>query len=594
MSSLTGKLSGILGRAFEKCGFDGQYGKVIRSNRPDLCQFQCNGAMAAARACAGKLVQKAPGEVAREIIAAVEERWIFQDISVAGPGFINITLTDDFLADYIQDLGTKEKAGVEAPFRPLKIIVDYGGANIAKPLHVGHLRSAIIGECLKRLGRFLGHEVIGDIHLGDWGLQMGMIISELERRRPDLPYFNPDYDGPYPKEAPFSIADLETIYPEVSKRAKEDGQILEAARQATFELQKGRPGYLALWRHIYNISVADLKADYHKLNIDFDLWLGESSTRETAPAMVERLKEQGYVKESQGALVIPVARPEDQKEIPPLILVKSDGAILYGTTDLATIEQRMRDFAPDVILYVVDKRQGDHFLQVFRGAYLTQICPETVSLEHIGFGTMNGVDGRPFKTRDGGVMKLKDLIGMITGKAMERVQSSELGRDFDADQKAGIARMIGVATLKYADLMNHRLKDYVFDLERFSAFEGCTGPYLLYVAVRIKSILNKAKERGFAWGRIQPPGSAEERDLFLRITEFADIAVRTFEDRAPNYLCDYVYQLAVAFNHFYHEHHILAEKDPKVQASWLNLSRIVLRILELTLDILGIEVPERM
>jgi len=589
MKSLRDQLTSILADAFAASGFDRAYGKVEISNRSDLGQFQCNGALPAA-----KQSKLNPRQIAQQVIDALVHPEVFREVSLAGPGFINLTLTDEFLAAHLQQMGREARLGCDKLSVPRKVVVDYGGANIAKPLHVGHLRAAIIGESLKRLARFLGHAVIGDIHLGDWGLQMGMIISEMERRQPDLPYFDAVYTGPYPMEPPITIADLEEIYPTVSERAKKDPAVMKASQQATYDLQQGRSGYRALWQDIHDVSVADLKVDYARLNIEFDLWLGESDTQDRIPALIQRLKAGGWAYESEGALIVDVAQPDDQKELPPLMLVKSDGAVLYGTTDLATIAQRVQDYNPDLILYVVDKRQSDHFCQVFRGAYKTGIAPAALQLEHIGFGTMNGKDGKPFKTREGGVMRLKDLIRMITEKASERMAAAELARDYADAEKVEIARIVGVATLKFADLMNHPTKDYVFDLDRFVSFDGCTGPYLLYTAVRIKSILRKAAERGIASGAILPPASAVEREVFLKLAELPSLLSFAFDSRAPNYLCDYAYTLASLFTRFYHDHHILREPDAALRASWLELARLLLAVLELVLDLLGMEVPERM
>lgn len=589
MESLKQQLTSIVSDAFIAAGLDRAYGEVVVSSRPDLGQFQCNGALPAAQQ------QKAnPRQIAQQVVDILAVSPVFREVSIAGPGFINLVLTDEFLATHVQQMAAAAQLGYEPAAEPQKVIIDYGGANIAKPLHVGHLRAAIIGESLKRLARFLGHDVLGDIHLGDWGLQMGMVISELERRWPDLPYFDPAYQGEYPAESPVTIADLDEIYPAVSSRAKEDAAVMEAAKRATVLLQEGHPGYRALWQHIHDVSVADLKTDYDRLNIEFDLWLGESDTQARIPALIERLRAEGLAYQSQGALVVDVAEPGDKKELPPLMLVKSDGAVLYDTTDLATIEQRVQDYAPDLILYVVDKRQGDHFVQVFRAAYKTGIAPASLKLEHIPFGTMNGPDGRPFKTRAGGVMKLKELIQMITDKARERMQAAEIGREFSEAEQAEIARLVGIATLKFADLMNHPARDYVFDLDRFAAFEGRTGPYLLYTAVRINSILRKAAERGLAAGRILPPAGDAERDVLLKIAELPDVLVLAFEKRAPNYLCDYAYTLAALFTRFYHEHHILREENPAQQASWLGLASLSLTTLTLVLDLLGIEIPQRM
>ena len=582
-------MTSIVAEAFAACGADRAYGKVETSNRPDLSQFQCNGALPAA-----KQAKQNPRQLAQQVVDALARPEVFREVALAGPGFINLTLTDAFLAAHLQQMAHDARLGCEPAAAPCKILVDYGGANIAKPLHVGHLRAAIIGESLKRLARFLGHDVLGDIHLGDWGLQMGMIIFEMQRRQSDLPYFDAAFTGPYPAEPPMTTAELEEIYPAVSARAKQDPAVMEACQRATYDLQQGRPGYRALWRHIYDVSVTDLKGDYARLNIAFDLWLGESNTQDRIPGLIQRLQAGGWARTSQGALIVDIAQPADKKELPPLMLLKSDGAVLYGTTDLATIDQRVQDYHPDLILYVVDKRQSDHFVQVFRGAHKTGVAPAALQLEHIGFGTMNGKDGKPFKTREGGVMRLKDLIRMITDKAAERMAAAELARDYADAEKSEIARIIGVATLKFADLLNHPTKDYIFDLDRFVSFDGCTGPYLLYTAVRIKSILRKAAERGVAPGAILPPASAVEREVFLKLAELPTLLSFAFESRAPNYLCDYAYTLAALFTRFYHDHHILREPDAARQASWLELARFLLAVLELVLDLLGIAVPERM
>ncbi|MEE8399218.1 MAG: arginine--tRNA ligase, partial [Desulfobacterales bacterium] len=536
-----------------------------------------------------------PRQIAAPVIEALKEHAdVFQEIALEGPGFINLTLTDQRLSETVDAMASDARLGCGGVAKPEKIIIDYGGANIAKPLHVGHLRSAIIGESTKRIARFLGHDVIGDVHLGDWGLQMGMVISEIERRQPDLPYFDADFDGSYPVESPVTIADLEEIYPEVSDQAKKDPEIMEVAKRITYELQQGRRGYRALWKHMYDISVADLKEDYDNLGIDFDLWLGESDTQDRIPGLIERLKSEGWAYISDGALVVDVAEPGDKKEIPPIMLVKSDGSVLYGTTDLATLDQRVKDIGPDLILYMTDGRQSDHFSQVFRSAYKTGIVPPSIRLEHIGFGTMNGKDGKPFKTREGGVMKLKDLIRMVTDKALELMAASDVAKDYDDRERLKIAHIVGVATLKFADLMNHHTKNYIFDLDRFASFEGYTGPYLLYTAVRIKSILRVASDKGLVPGPILPPTSSVERKLLLMIAQLPDMVDRAFENRAPNYLCEYAYNIASPFNNFYHEHHIMREENQELQASWLGLSTVVLSVLERVLNMLGIEIPQRM
>ena len=589
MGTLADKLTVVFSDAFASAGYDRSYGEVRVSDRPDLCQFQCNGALAAA-----KQYRTNPRQIAQNVVDSVSAPDLFDGLSLAGPGFINVVLQDDFIAAHIQEVYEDDRLGCEITGTPGRILVDYGGPNVAKPLHVGHLRAAIIGESIVRICRFVGHEVIGDVHLGDWGLQMGLIIEGLRDRQPDLPYFDAGYSGPYPEEPPVTIGDLEELYPQASERAKSDPAFAEAARQATVDLQAGRPGYRALWRHFRDVSVDDLRQSYELLNIRFDLWLGESDTQDRIHGLIACLKAEGYARESRGALVVEVADPEDKESIPPLMLEKTDGAVLYGTTDLATIDQRVEQFRPDYILYVVDNRQQQHFRQVFKAACKTGVAPETTRLEHNGFGTMNGKDGKPFKTREGGIMKLKDLIELVTDHARARIETIESIREYDEDEKEHIARIVGVAALKYADLMNHRTKDYVFDLDRFSSFEGRTGPYILYAAVRIKSVLRRAEERGLQPDSILAPQSESERDLDLKLSELPSVVDLAFETRAPNHLCEYAFQLATAYNRFYHTHHILNEEDADRRASWLALSGVTLRVLERVLDLLGIEVPRRM
>ena len=589
MGSLAEKLTSVFADAFESAGYDRSYGEVRVSDRPDLCQFQCNGALSAA-----KQYRTNPRQIAQTVVDSITSPEVFDDLSLAGPGFINILLRDEFIASHLQEVYEDDRLGCETIADPERILVDYGGPNVAKPLHVGHLRAAIIGESIVRICRFVGHEVIGDVHLGDWGVQMGLNIMAIRDRSPDLPYFDADYTGPYPEEPPVNIADLEEMYPKASEREKNDREFAEAARQVTVELQSGRPGYLALWRHIRDVSVAALKEDYKKLNIEFDLWLGESDTQDRIAGLIERLKAEGHALKSRGALVVEVDDPEERESIPPLMLEKSDGAVLYGTTDLATIDQRVEQFRPDYILYVVDNRQAQHFRQVFKASYKTGVAPESTRLEHDGFGTMNGKDGKPFKTREGGIMKLKDLIQLVTDHARARIETIESVREYDEDEKETIARIVGVAALKYADLMNHRIKDYVFDLDRFSSFEGRTGPYILYAAVRIKSVMRRARERGLQPGKTIAPQSESERNLDLKLSELPAVIDLAFETRAPNHLCEYAFQLATAYNRFYHTHHILNEEDVERRASWLAVSEVTLRVLERVLDLLGIEVPRRM
>jgi len=589
MPSLQQQLTTIVADAFADCGYDRKYGAVQISSRPDLSQFQCNGAMAAARQ-----YNTNPRQIAQAVVDKLTTLDLFQQVTIAGAGFINLGLTDAYLVDHLRALAADERHNCAPTDEPQHLIVDYGGANIAKPMHVGHMRAAIIGESLKRLTRFLGHAVLGDVHLGDWGLPMGMVISELAFRHPDWVYFDPAYTGPYPAESPVTIADLEELYPAASKRTKADPEALEAARQATFALQNGRPGYFALWRHFMEVSLMELRRDYADLNVEFDLWLGESDVRARVMPLVERLQAAGYAQASDGALIVDVSQPEDTKAVPPLLLIKSDGAILYGTTDLATIEQRVQELGAELVLYVVDKRQSTHFEQVFRAAHKTGVAPEMVGLEHIAFGTMNGKDGKPFKTREGGVLKLRSLIEMVIDKAKERLAEVEAARQYDEAEKAEIARLVGIATLKYADLMNHRSIDYVFDLDRFSAFEGRTGPYLLYTAARTKSILRKAQEQELLFGPLIAPVDDGERALFLKLAELPDVLNLAFAERAPNHLCEYAYTLATTFNRFYRDHHILSEANPAQQAAGLALADCTVAVLEQVLDLLGIQTPARM
>ncbi len=589
MEKLTDQISHVLMAGFEAAGMDSELGRVTVSNRPDLCQYQCNGAMAAA-----KRYHKAPFVLAQQVVDAVGENPMFSKLEVVRPGFINLDLAPDFLAGRLNALESDPMRGVERAERPLTIVVDYGGPNVAKPLHVGHLRSAIIGESIKRTCRFLGHKVIGDIHLGDWGLQMGQIITELHERQPELPYFDPDFQGEYPAEPPFGISDLEEIYPAASARCKVDEDYRRAAQNATWELQSGRRGYRALWRHIVNVSVADLKANYRRLDVDFDLWYGESDAQPYIPAMVEMMQEKGYAYRSEGALVVDVQEEGDTREVPPCLILKSDGAAQYETTDLATIVQREADFHPDRMIYLADKRQEMHYVRVFRCAYKTGLVDQNkCSLEYVGFGTMNGKDGKPFKTREGGVLRLETLIGSVEDAVYQKVMDNggstpEEGRE--------IARTVAVAAIKYGDLSNQPYKDYVFDIDRFTAFEGNTGPYIVYTMVRIKSILHKyaAAYPDAEAGAILPPASRSETDLALTLCRFNEAVYEAYEQKAPNRLCRYLYDLTGSLNQFYAEHNILREPDAARQAGYIALIRLVLHVLETGAGLLGFTAPERM
>ena len=574
--------------SFEKAGYDKKYGMVSVSNRPDLCQYQCNGAMAAAKA-----YKKAPIQIAQEVIAPLLEDAMFSKIEAVNPGFINLSVSGAFLAEQAKEMDQDEKLGVSMPEKKT-IVIDYGGPNVAKPLHVGHLRSAVIGESVKRICRFMGNKVIGDVHLGDWGLQIGLIITELKKRQPELPYFDENFQGEYPEEAPFTISDLEEIYPYASVYSKEHEDYLQEAQQATARLQEGDAGYRALWQHILNVSIADLKKNYDKLSVEFDIWKKESDVQPYIPDMVEKMKKDGFAYESEGALVVDVTEEGDKKELPPCIIVKSNGATLYATTDLATIVERMKLFQPDQIIYLADKRQSLHFTQVFRVAKKTGIVEPGMQLDFIGFGTMNGKDGKPFKTRDGGVLRLQSLREMISDEVYKKIMEN---RDYSEEEARNIAGQVGLAALKYGDLSNQASKDYIFDVERFASFEGNTGPYILYTIVRIKSLIQKYVSQGGKMPeevQYEAPVSESETQLYLTLGKFADAVESAYKELAPHKICQYIYELSEAFNHFYHETKILAEEDEKRRNSYLCLIRLVQKVLEQCIDLLGFEAPDKM
>lgn len=575
-------------KAFRACDIDAAHAHVSVSNRPDLCDYQCNGAMALA-----KQLHKAPIEIAQDVVSKLKDDPIFESVEAVNPGFINMKVSAAFLSDYLNQMKADGDLGVDKVKVPETIMLDYGGPNVAKPLHVGHLRSAIIGESVKRILRFMGHKVIGDVHLGDWGLQMGLIITELQERKPDLCYYDASYEGEYPKDAPFTIAELEEIYPCASAKAKEDEAYHAKALAATKELQDGRKGYQALLEHILNVSVTDLKKNYERLGVSFDLWKGESDADPFIPDMVQKLKDDGLAYESDGALVVDVAEAGDKKEIPPCMILKSDGAALYDTTDLATLVWREADYHPDRVVYIVDKRQELHFIQVFRTAYKAGIVPKSCTLSFLGFGTMNGKDGKPFKTRAGGVMRLSDLISDIEEKMYEKIVANETMSDEEAKEAAAI---IGLSAIKYGDLSNMPSKDYVFDVDRFTSFEGNTGPYILYSIVRIKSILHKyeAMEHADEYYVILPPKSDTERILSLILSRFSSAVYQAGEEYAPNKLCAYIYELCNEFNRFYHATKILAEEDLSLRGSYILLLRLTKDVLEESIDLLGFAAPERM
>ena len=588
MKKILDLLSAEVAKAFAAAGYDEKYARVSISNRPDLCEYQCNGAMAAA-----KEYHKAPIMIANGVVEQLAGSKVFGEVQAVNPGFINMKINDAFLSSYLNGMEADERLGFEKAEHPKTIVIDYGGPNVAKPLHVGHLRSAIIGESVKRIARFAGHHVIGDVHLGDWGLQMGLIITELHERKPELCYFDENYDGAYPEEAPFTIAELEEIYPTASKRSKEDEPYKEAAMQATYELQHGRKGYQALLQHILNVSVTDLKRNYANLNVSFDLWKGESDAQPYIPDMVQKMKDDGFAYVSDNALVVDVKEDTDTKEVPPCMLLKSDGASLYTTTDLATIVERMKLYNPDEIIYVVDKRQEMHFIQVFRCARKCGLVTDETGLKFLGFGTMNGKDGKPFKTRDGGVMRLEYLLKDINEEMLKKIEAS---RPMDEEEAEKISKIVGLSAVKYGDLSNQASKDYIFDVDRFTSSEGNTGPYILYTIVRIKSILRKYEEMGGTAGDGQITASANESEkaLQLELTKFNSVMETAYEESAPHKICAYIYDLANAFNKFYHETKILGSEDEAAKKSWIALLLLTRKVLETCIDLLGFEAPEKM
>lgn len=588
MEKIVSLLAKELEEAFVQAGYEKEYAKVTLSNRPDLCEYQCNGAMAGAKA-----YKKAPIMIAQAVVANLKDSACIESAEAVTPGFINIRLDKKFVADYLNAMLEEEACGIEKLENPKTIIVDYGGANVAKPLHVGHLRSAIIGESIKRIGRYMGNKVIGDVHLGDWGYQMGLVITELKKRQPELPYFDEAFEGEYPSEAPFTIGELEEIYPMASAYAKDHEEYKKEALQATYLLQNGHRGYRAVWKHIMNISVADLKKNYGNLNVEFDLWKGEADAQEYIPDMVARLKAEGYAHYDDGALVVDVKEESDTKEVPPCMILKSDGAALYDTTDLATLVEREKFYAPDEVIYLTDKRQELHFVQVFRCAKKTGIVREEVALRFLGFGTMNGKDGKPFKTRDGGVMRLEYLLKDIEEQMYQKLSDN---RTVAEEEIAKTAKQIALAAVKYGDLSNQASKDYVFDVERFTSFEGNTGPYILYTIVRIKSILAKYEEMGNTLEglEVNPANTESEKALMLEAAKFNSVIEFAYEELAPHKICAYIYDLANAFNRFYHEVKILGEEDTDVKKGYIALLKVTKKVLELCIDMLGFEAPERM
>ena len=593
MKKLLDLISEEIKQAFAAAGYDAKLGKATLSNRPDLCEFQCNGAMAGA-----KQYKKAPLVIAGEVAEQLKDSEVFSEVNAAPPGFLNLKVTESFVKNYLDEMYRSEKFGLEMPEKPKQIIIDYGGPNVAKPLHVGHLRSAIIGESIKRICRYAGHDIIGDIHLGDWGLQMGLIITELQERQPDLVYFDDAYTGEYPADAPFTIGELEEIYPTASAKSKENADYKTKAMEATYKLQNGVPGYRALWQHIMQVSVADLKKNYVNLNVEFDLWKGESDVQDIIPGMVEKMKKDGFAYESEGAWVVDVKEESDTKEVPPCMILKSDGASLYNTTDLATIQDRMEKYHPDRLIYLTDKRQELYFEQVFRCARKTGLAEPETELIHIGFGTMNGKDGKPFKTREGGVMRLENLLREINEEMYRKIMDNKAASDKDMGEKEAeeISGIVALSAVKYGDLSNQASKDYIFDIDRFTSFEGDTGPYILYTIVRIKSILHKYEEQGgsLTEAALQEATGASEKALMLELAKCNAVLEGAYTEIAPHKICAYIYDLANAFNRFYHETKILTETDEIRKAGWIGELVLTRQVLETCIDLLGFSAPERM
>jgi len=585
MTSLAKKLSSITGAAFAAGGLPPELGRVTVSDRGDLAQFQCNGAMAAA-----KQAKKNPRAVAEDVVAKLKERPEFVKIDIGGPGFINLNVTDDYLGAHLEEVAADKRLGIVAIPKADTMVLDYGGPNIAKPMHVGHLRAAIIGDSLRRVAHFAGYKTLGDVHMGDWGTHMGMIISEyIKTGRQD---FVMQTDLASDAAVAALMDDLSDMYPRVAAACKEDEARKALALEATVKIQNKDPEHYRLWDKIRQVSIVGMRANYAALDVHFDLWKGEADVHDLIAPMVDDLKKKHFAVEDAGALIVPVKKNDDTKEIPPLILYKRDGAVMYGTTDLATIVERLNLYSPTKIVYIVDQRQHLHFEQVFRASRMAGIAKPEVELTHAGFGTMNGTDGKPFKTRAGGVMRLEDLIAMGLEKAQARIAEAELAEGMSDAQKKDIAHKVAIAAIKFADLQNQRQADYVFDLDRLTSFEGKTGPYLLYQAVRIKSLLRKAAEQGLKGGDLSIREA--DRPLALLLTQLPDAFAATLDHYAPHHLCEYAYRLAQQFSSFYASCHILSEADEALRASRLTLCRLTHDTLETVLSLLGISVPEKM
>jgi arginyl-tRNA synthetase len=584
---LAGQLSDAAGAAFAGLGLDAGLGAMRRSDRPDLADFQCNGAMAAA-----KKLGKNPREIASVIVDALKGNPLVASCEIAGPGFVNIRVSAAGLSRRAEAIAKDARAGAGKAETPRRVVMDFGGWNVAKEMHIGHLRSTVIGDSLQRTFRFMGDAVTSDVHLGDWGLQMGQLINEVKLEQPGLPYFDEKLTGPYPAESPVTMDDLGRLYPQASAKSKADEARRDEDRKATQELQAGRPGYRALWRHFCNVTRVGLERECASLGVKFDLWKGESDAEPFVPELVEDLKARKIAEFDAGAWIVRVARESDKKEMPPIILVNRDGAIGYHTSDLGTIIDRKRNIDPQLSLYIVDQRQALHFEQVFRASDMAGYMPES-TLEHLGFGTVNGADGKPYKTRDGGILKLQSLIAQADEAALARMKEAGIGAEAPEAEQADIAHKVAMAAIKFSDLANVRTTNYIFDLDRFISFEGKTGPYLLYQAVRMKSLARRAEDEGVKPGPIAVELDAE-RGLVLALDGFADALKGAYERRMPHILCEHAYALAQAFSGFWAAAPIFQENDAKTRASRFALAMATLNQLELVLGLIGIETPERM
>ena len=581
--SLFSELKKDLKNIVKNAGYDEETIALETSNRKDLGEYQLNDAM--------QLVRKYhtnPREIAANIVKELEKDERFTNINIAGPGFINFTLSDDYKKQIVNEVNKDIFSNIDKREKKT-IILDYGGANVAKALHVGHLRSANLGEALKRLGKLIGYNVIGDAHLGDYGRPLGLVVLEIKKMYPNLAYFDENYTGDYQEiELPISNKDLERIYPLASTKSKEDVEYLEEAREVTRKIQSHERGYYDLWKKVVEISKKDIKNVYNSLNVDFDLWYGESDAMEYFPELEKIYREKNILVESNGAEIVEVSEETDKAEIPPLLFIKSNGTISYETTDLATLLQRRKEYDPDEVWYVVDGRQELHFEQVFRATRKAELVRPDTKLEFIGFGTMNGQDGKPFKTRDGGVMTLKSLIDLIHNETRKKITNESISED----EKEKISETVAIAALKYADFLPFRATDYIFEPEKFADLEGKTGPYLLYSTVRMASLLNKAKdEKQTTYKKVK---NKTDRDIILTLLELPNVLTRSFEMKSLNEIADYLYDLTSKYNKFYSENKVLTEEDEDLKESWLVLTNTVYKANLLLLDTLGLKVPEKM